>query len=167
MAANERRAREDSLETRSWSNWKLAMVPWIPDLPEGFEQRGPNQVGLIRSSIRDAFPRLARRCEFYEWQARRVDQPDRVVYVGSTCPGKAGGLRKRILEYCRNGSHIKDLINGALHKGYELWVRVQVVERRYPDGKEDAQELENAFLDCYDYAWNKIRNGDRRGILQE
>ena len=161
MAADKR---ENSPEAR-WSNWEQAMVPGSTATAR-FKPRGENQDGLICSNITNAFPGQAQRCGIYEWQARKSGQPDRVVYVGSTCRGKVGGLRKRILEYCRNGSHKETLINGALRKGYELWVRVQVVERPYPDGREDAQELENYFLDRYDYAWNKRRNGDRtRNIL--
>ena len=104
MAANQHQAREDSREAR-WSDWELAMIPSKPSSRRGFERRGENQDGWIHSSIKDAFDGQAQRCGIYEWQARRFDQPNRVVYVGSTCPGKAGGLRKRILQYCTNGSH--------------------------------------------------------------
>ena len=138
MAANQHQAREDSREAR-WSDWELAMIPSKPSSRRGFERRGENQDGWIHSSIKDAFDGQAQRCGIYEWQARRFDQPNRVVYVGSTCPGKAGGLRKRILQYCTNESHMKDLINGVLNEGYELWVRVQVVKNIYPGGRENAQ----------------------------
>ena len=165
MAANQRKAREGCrLSTTGWSDWELAMVPLV----DGFEKRGEtDRKGFICSNIRNAFPDEAERCGIYEWQARKSGQPDRVVYVGSTCrcSTRSGPLRARILEYCTNGSHKKDLINDALSRGYELWVRVQVVERPYPDGIDDAQDLENAFLDTYNYAWNKRRNGDIRNIL--
>ena len=166
MAANQRQAREDShLRRAGWSDWELAMVP----LFNGFEKRGKtNQEGFICSNIRNAFPDESERCGIYEWQARRSDQPNRVVYIGSTCRSKEGALRGRILEYCTNGSHKRKRINDALREGYELWVRLQVVEAPYPNGREDAQELENAFLDKYDYAWNKRRNGNQiRKILPD
>ena len=35
-----------------------------------------------------------------------------------------GALKGRIFEYHTNGSHKRDLINDALSRGYELWVRV-------------------------------------------
>ena len=163
MAANQRKAREGCrLSTTGWSDWELAMVPLV----DGFEKRGEtDRKGFICSNIRNAFPDEAERCGIYEWQARKSGQPNRVVYVGSTCRDKVGALRARILEYCTNGSHKRRLINDALGKGYKLYVRVQVVENLYPDGREDAQKLENKLLDKYDYAWNKRRNGDIRNIL--
>ena len=102
-----------------WSDWEKALVP----LRFGREHRGhPDQVGLICSSIRSAFPGMAESCGIYEWRAEgtALAQPTHVVYIGSTCRGKTGSLRDRILEYCRNGSRKEDLFNDALHKGYEL-----------------------------------------------
>lgn len=124
------------------------------------EPRGPNQTGLICSSIRSAFPDQAQYCGIYEWQARRSDQPNRVVYVGSTCSRKPGSLRDRILEYCTNGSHKDRPINNALRTGYVLWVRVKSARDR-----ETAEDLENELLDHYNYAWNERCNGAFRDIL--
>ena len=53
--------------------------------------------------------------------------------------------------YCKNGSHKQDLINNALSKGYELWVRVKIVEGRNPS-RENAEAMENALFNRYDYA---------------
>ena len=124
------------------------------------EPRGPNQTGFICSSIRNAFPDQAQYCGIYEWEARRSDQPNRVVYVGSTCSRKPGSLRDRILEYCTNGSHKDRPINNALRKGYVLWVRVKSARDR-----ETAEDLENELLDHYNYAWNERCNGGFRDIL--
>ena len=170
MAANQRKYREHShLSRAGWSNWELAMVPWIagvPGVPVGFETRGPNQAGLIRSSIRRAFPDLARHCGIYEWRAKGTlrDRPNHVVYLGSTCRAKQGALRSRILEYCTSNSHKEDFINDALGNGYELWVRVKIVEGNNPT-KKKAENMENALLEEYDYAWNKRNNGQFRYIL--
>ena len=149
--------RENShLPVAGWSDWERAMVP-----PQNagycHESRGPNRVGFICSSIRNAFPDQAEHCGIYKWQARGTlhRQPNRVVYVGST-----GSLRGRILEYCTNGSHKGDLINDALHRGYELWVRVKSARDR-----ETAEDLQNDLLDRYNYAWNVRRNGGLRRIL--
>ena len=109
------------------------MVPLIPDqLPVGFEPRGPNQAGLICSSIRSAFPYFARHCGIYIWRAKATlqHQPSHVVYPGGTCTVKPGALKGRILQYCTNGSHEQDLINDTWSKGYEHWVRVKIVEGR-------------------------------------
>ena len=117
MAANQRQAREHShLPVAGWSNWELAMAP----VPVGFEPRGPSP-GLIRSSIRNAFPL---HFGIYEWRAKGTlpHQPNHVVYLGSTCRAKPGALRQRILEYCTS-------VNDALAKGCELWVRVKIVEQ--------------------------------------
>ena len=163
MTENQRQAREGShLPVAGWSNWELAMAP----LPVGFEPRGPNQPGMIFSGIRNAFPLQARHCGIYEWRAKGIlsHQPNHVVYLGSTCRAKPGALRGRILEYCANGSHKSDLINDALRKGYELWVRVKTVEGRNPS-RENAEAMENALLNKYDYAWNTRVNGQIRHIL--
>lgn len=169
MAAPDRRLREKRRlkreQSQGWSKWKKAMVPLDPHR----KHRGdPDQVGLIHSRIEKAFRDKARHCGIYEWRAEGTlsGQPDRtVVYVGSTCrcPSKPGVLLARILEYCRDGSHKKDLINDALRKGYELWVRVKVVEGKNP--RKGAEKMENALLNKYDYAWNTRLNGEIRYIL--
>ena len=160
----QRKAREDSFEGK-WSIWEPAMIPMRPDLLVGFEPRGPNQAGLICSSIRNAFPLQAQHCGIYEWRAKGTlpHQPSHIVYLGSTCRTKPGALRRRILEYCTNGSHKGDLINDALSSGYELWVRVKIVEGIDPRIKAEA--MENALLATYDYAWNIRNNGPIRHIL--
>ena len=161
----QRQAREDSPEGK-WSIWEPAMVPMRPGLLVDFERRGSNQAGLICSSIRNAFPLQARHCGIYEWRAKGTlpHQPSHIVYLGSTCRTKPGALRGRILEYCANGSHKRNLINDALGRGYELWVRVKIVEGRNPTQKK-AEDMENALLAGYDYAWNIRNNGQRRRIL--
>ena len=156
MAAYQRQAREWSqLPRAGWSNWELALAP----VPMGFEPRGPNQ-GLIRSGIRNA---LSLQFGIYEWRAKGTfsHQPNHVVYLGSTCRTKPGTLRQRILEYCTSGSHKSVFINDALGKGYELWVRVKIVE----GSRKNAEDMENALLARYDYAWNKRINGQIRYIL--
>lgn len=154
--------RENShVPTEGWSGWKRAMVP---QQGHNLQPRGQNQVGYTCSSIRNAFPDEAEHCGIYEWQVRKSGQPNRVVYIGSTCRGKAGALRGRILEYCRNGSHKKDLINEALRKEYELWVRVKISKAR-ENCRKDAERMENELLAKYDYAWNIRNNVAVRSIL--
>ena len=163
MAENQRQAREGShLPVAGWSNWELAMAP----LPVGFEPRGPNQPGMIFSGIRNAFPLQARHCGIYEWRAKGTlpHQPSHIVYLGSTCRTKPGALRGRILEYCANGSHKRHLSNDALCRGYELWVRVKIVEG-INASRKNAESMENALLAWYDYAWNIRNNGQIRRIL--
>ena len=71
-------------------------------------------------------------------------------------PGKLGS---RIIRYCKYGNHKKDIINEALARGYELWVRV-----KRASSEREAQSMENALLRDYDYAWNKRLNGGDDGL---
>lgn len=98
----------------------------------------------------------------YEWSAKRNRRgaKRKVVYVGSTCRSKRGSLSKRILEYCRNGSHKARKIDDALQRKYELWVRV-----KSSANKKEAEKEENELLEQYNYAWNKRNNGKMRNIL--
>ena len=126
------------------------------------EVRGQGQQGYMKSDIGVALGDVGNNCGIYEWRATRNDQPNRVVYVGSTCPreGLCPRLRNRIIGYCTNGNHKQVLINDALRKGYELWVRYKLAEN-----VEEARRLENELLAMYDYAWNVRRNDFIRGTL--
>ena len=119
--------------------------------------RRQNQVGFIRKYLLydGNLPEL---CGIYEWRAIQQGQPNRVVYVGSTCTrwGHHEPLESRILRYCSNGSHKEALINDALTKGYTLEVRYKQV-----GNEPQARKLENELLDMYDYAWNERRNGGK------
>ena len=149
------------LPAEGWSHWKKAMVP--PETEgRNLQPRGRNQVGFICLNIENAFSDQDQCCGIYEWQARKQHN-NHVVYVGSTCRRKGGSLKDRIREYCTNGSHKRDLINDALGRGYELWVRVKISTARY-DPDLDAERMENELLAKYNYAWN-IRNNATRGIL--
>ena len=162
MAQAQKTLRENSnLQSplsQDWSAWKTAMVP----LNDGrnITSRGQNQVGFIWKYILNDH-NLIELCGIYEWRAVRQDQPNRVIYVGSTCTrcGHYEPLQSRILGYCSHGNHKADLINDALTKGYTLEVRYKQAWN-----EQQARNLENELLDMYDYAWNKRRNGGKRGI---
>lgn len=162
--AQRRRKRERSglqgSDEQGWTEWEKAMVPQH-DIDEETSPRGDDQFGFMCTRIKSAFRDQARHCGIYEWQVKGTlrKQPDYIVYVGSTCRSKPGALRRRIMEYCTNGSHKEDLINEALFKGYELWVRVKT-----SIGRDNAQDMENNLLDKYDYAWNIRNNGEMRNI---
>ena len=151
------------LPAAGWSNWKKAMVPSQPNAdPANLKAR--NGSGSMWRNIRGAFPDHARHCGIYEWQARKAGQPNRVVYVGSTCWNKPGALRGRILQYCTNGSHKHVLIDDALDGEYELWVRVRRVNVN-KGCHTKAEDEENELLAMYNYAWNIRNNGAIRMIL--
>ena len=125
------------------------------------ENRGRGQEGFMWSNIRNDLDGVGMLCGIYEFQVRGTLPHHRlqsaVVYVGSTCPRGADGgacrlLKNRIINYCKHGNHKADLINDALRKGYELWVRY-----KQAGSTEVAQRWENALLAEYDYAWN-VRN---------
>jgi len=148
-----------------WSTWKKAMVPKDTTSSETYlEKRGPDQEGFMWSNIDDALCEVGGLCGIYEWKATRPDQPDRVVYVGSTCTrnDRCQRLKSRIIRYCKYGNHKEELINDALSKGYELWVRYKQAE-----DEERAKELENDLLAKYDYAWNIRENNRLREILPQ
>lgn len=142
-----------------WTDWFKAMVP--PNAQgNNLQRRRGNHIGFICKDIKTAFPDEAEECGIYEWRATRHEH-HYVVYVGSTCRGKPGALRQRIYEYCRNGSHKANLINEALNRGYELWVRVKISKE---ETIKDAENMENELLKRYNYAWN-VRNNAIRNIL--
>ena len=59
--------------------------------------------------------------------------------------------------------HKGTLINDALARGYELWVRVKIAESDEP--RKYAEEMQNELLAQYNYAWN-IRNNAIRDLLR-
>ena len=140
--------------------------PCYTAFSKNLQRRGRNQDGFISSSIRKALPLLARHCGIYEWGAKGPllgQNKIKALYLGSSCRAKPGALTGRIRDYLRNGSHKQDLINGALLKGYELWVRVKPTRI---NRKLNAELMENKLLAKYNYAWNKRNNGNRiRDIL--
>ena len=153
-----------------------AMVPEKPGRVVGrhrrhFERRSDGEQGLMCANIREALPDEMSECGIYEWQARRPRRGTRaghrnVVYMGSTCRENPGALRGRILEYCTDGSHKSAIINDALQRGYELWVRVKTSGRTSSDdSRQAAGKMENKLLESYDYAWN-LQNNRKKTIRQ-
>ena len=143
----------------------------VPDklVGEHYERRSAGQTGVMCINIRIALPDEMRKCGIYEWQARGTfeDEPDEVVvYVGSTFRAKPGALRNRILEYCDDGSHKSAIMNKALQRGYELWVRVKTSGRNSDRCRKTAENMENELLQRYNYAWN-VRNNAIRDILTD
>ena len=170
--------REDRIRVSSpggkgkWSEWKKAMVPYERVDKTGTElteERGPNQDGYMWSNIDDKLCKVGRLCGIYEFQAKGTKKgqlESAVVYVGSTCPRKKDDgvclrLKSRIIGYCKYGNHKEILINDALSRGYELWVRYKEA-----GSVKEAQEWENDLLGKYDYAWNQRCNGGKHGIRE-
>lgn len=131
-------------------------------------KRGRNHKGFILKNFVKGKNSLEmdKHCGIYEWRAKRTkcNQPNRVVYLGSTCPqGSRYGakLGSRILGYLGHGNHIAKLMDDALERGYELQVRSKKAKNQ-----EDARKQERKLLKKYNYAWNKRSNGGRsRSVL--
>ena len=139
MAQAQRKLRENSNlqfpQGQNWSAWKRATVP----LNDGrnIMSRGQKQVGFTWKYILND-GNLPELCGIYEWRAIRQDQPNRVVYVGSTCTRCGNSyepLQSRILGYCRHGNHKEALIHYALTKGYTLEVRYKQAWNELQAGK--------------------------------
>ena len=105
------------------------------------QPRGQNQVGFICSSIRNAFPDV----EFMNGK-----QEDPVTPIVSFMLEAHAGARQEhweteSLNTAETNPIKKDIINGALGRGYELWVRVKISQPRN-NCKEDAERMENELL---------------------
>ena len=161
-----RKLRENAhLSAEGWSDWVRAIVPAENQHDEhSYEDRSADQTGVMCTNIREVLEHEMSKCGIYEWQARQPGGRN-VVYVGSTCTAKRGSLRTRVLQYCTHGSHKSELINDALERGYELFVRVKTSGRNNMNNKLRAEEMENGLLEQYDYAWNIRGNDADRDIL--
>ena len=149
MAQAQRKLRENSnlqfSQSQNWSGWKTAMVPLYN--VTNTVNRHQNQVGFIWKYILND-RNLTELCGIYEWRAIRQDQPNRVIYVGSTCTrcGNFERLRRsRILGYCCHRNYKAALITDALTKGYTLEVRY-----KQSFNEADARQQENDLLDMYE-----------------
>lgn len=153
--------RENShLPREGWSHWIWAMAP-SNTIRKGTSPRGQGEGKMnprILGDLNKVNPRVRIRnlCGVYEWRATMAfGRVPRVVYVGST-----RNLQNRIYEYCEKGNHKSALIDDALRRGYELWVRFKPFEN-----EEQARRMENDLLAKYNYAWNVRRNHALRSIL--
>ena len=66
-----------------------------------------------------------------------------------------------------NGSHIRRIIQRALNEGFKIYVRWLKIRVLFPreNVRELAEDVENDYLDEYDYPWNERENVERRKIL--
>ena len=155
-----------------WSYWIIGMANGETPGTQNRHfrrRRGQNQVGYRNSNLAYELQQAGVTfCGIYEWSAVKYVYQDgrlrssrRVVYVGSTCRpnGECQLMQSRIVAYTSTGNHKKDLINAALERGWELWVRF-----KNATDDDEAKDMENALLGSYNYAWN-IRNNGVRPIL--
>lgn len=155
---------DEQFDNAGWTHtWIKAMLPDSLGAEEPiFRKRNIDQAGyrLLSKTVIMALGDAGQHSGIYEWAAKQPHGELKVVYVGSTCRSKRGKLKDRILEYCNSGSHKHPLINDALVKGYELFLRVK------PSANQvGAEREENELLAKYNYAWNVRNNGAVRQIL--
>ena len=108
-------------------------------------------------------------CGIYELKVVK-GKTEAVVYIGSTHRRSGKSLYHRLSEYMTDGSHIRRIIQSALNQGFAIHARWIKLSQELCDEKckgnriNIAEELENWYLNKFDYAWNTRCNGSRRQI---
>jgi len=158
----QRKHREDvkKLPVGGFEGWQTIMCPSFPDPLNRFTRRTGEGLRLKDN----LFPENE---GIYEV---RVVPPDggkpTVIYLG-----KAGGegtnstLRQRMGQYMNNGSHKADLYNSLLKAGCLIQVRTKNTGSYSTRGRgasKRAKDAETSLLDQFDYAANKMENGQLR-----
>ncbi len=68
----------------------------------------------------------------------------RIVYVGET-----GNEKKRLVSYAKHGSHLSEIIDYHLKRGFSLYYRGIALP-----SKAAAMDMQDNLLNGYDYDWN-------------
>ena len=159
-----------------WSKWQEALVPkevgtanpklYSPRLGrQGIKKHHYKK--STRENLRTQCEKAGDCCGVYELKVENGDQKA-VVYVGSTCRAAKSSLHDRISEYMLDGSHIRGIIQRALNASFRIyvrWLKIKKIDFPEEDLRKLAEEVENKYLDEYDYPWNKRRNVERREIF--
>lgn len=140
----------------SWSRWYTALLPKAPNRSPMYEKREEGDDVVIYKEIRNRFVGRAGYDDgIYELSVLKKGKPRYVVYIGAAHRKGPGSISERILEYCTSGSHKDKLINKAMSRGYKLLARA----RNIHGSREFVYQCEDSYLERYDYAWNKRKNG--------
>ena len=159
-----------------WSVWREALVPkeiGAKD-PKSYSPRTAHK-GIkthhynesTRRDLRTQCEEASDCCGVYELKVENGNQTA-AVYVGSTCREAKKSLYDRISEYMLDGSHIRKIIQRALDASFRVYVRwLKIKEDDFPgeDLRKLAEDVENEYLDEYNYPWNKRKNVERREIF--
>lgn len=70
------------------------------------------------------------------------------VYIGET-----NNEMMRMKQYARNGSHLSEIIDDTLSKGYSLYYRALALQT-----KREAKQMQDSMLSKFKYDWNIISN---------
>lgn len=68
----------------------------------------------------------------------------RPVYIGET-----GNERRRVVAYASHGSHLAEIIDDHLRRGWTIWYRAQGLK-----SKVAAVAMQNKLLQRFEYDWN-------------
>ena len=163
-------------ERPRWSVWREAMVPQNI----GAEDQELYSPRTARQGIKTHYynnktrQELLTQCQeagdcsgVYELKVERNGE-EAVAYIGSAHRETGRSLYDRISEYMLDGSHIRRIIQRALDRGFEVHVRwLKIREDLFPeeDVGELAEDVENEYLDEYNYPWNERENVQRREIF--
>lgn len=158
-------------QAQGFTNWVIVMRR-LQQRDPNYVRRADNQVGFYNANwaAGERMAEAVKQCGIYEFKLKEGGYNNAIVYVGCTCRRRQDdSLRQRVNEYLRNGSHKARLINRVLRRGAEIHVRVKPyvcrgAERALNQLQAGAEQLENALLASYDYAWNERGNGEIRKL---
>lgn len=168
MKSKERKNREDVKRVGAggvFGKWKTAMTydndPEVKLNPGRFADRK----GEGKKVVTNPFPKKSGVYEMRIVPKGCKEKDGIVMYLG-----KAGGdnikstLKDRIDQYMQNGSHKSDFYNAVLKGKCKVQFRAAPagMKTRATTGEEKAKALESYFLKKFDYAANKVENGNKR-----
>ena len=159
----QRKRREDvkKLPVGGFSSWQTIMHPGGPDPYDRFTKRTGEGLRLRDN----CFPKNEGIYEVRVVSPSGYEKPN-VIYLG-----KAGGegtnstLRQRMGQYMNDGSHKADLYNSLLKAGCIIQVRYKNTGSYSTRGRgasKRAKDAETSLLNQFDYAANKMENGQLR-----
>lgn len=132
--------------TQKWEEWQEAIVPksFVKKNSNRYTQQSDHHYnnGTLQA-LATGCPGNC--CGIYEMKVKRNDE-EAVVYIGSSCRKERKSLYERIREYLTHGSHIKQIVQRYLDRGFQVWVRWMQISadlfQTSDDGKSLAEELE-------------------------
>ena len=99
-----------------------------------------------------------------EWYSKSFDYEGPACYELGTGGPRSGNIewhyvgetkneKKRISTYARSGSHLSNIIDWHLTRGWHLYYRSQALS-----SKKDAKDMQDNLLAKYEYDWNEKLN---------
>ena len=143
-----RETQSDVWGEQQWSDWQLAITP-MDTVDAAGSKRKPHHPGVRRDVD------VPTEKGVYEWAIRSPGGRKKVVVYAGRAKGEQCNLNRRTKQYMWDGSHHPGSINDALKRGFDVFVRFRPCR-----SAEQAVDLEARLLRKFDYAWNKMDNGN-------